>query len=476
MTRKTLLSIVCLLWAALSICAQEASSAAGPEPVCHDSTVQALQRQVQQLQQQTVMLQQQLNATAGNTHNGMADTKPAGNGLHKKLKDTLYVIVIVAVVTLLIALTNMCFHRWRFRYIRILLRRSHPISVKNYEVLNVRRIGKFYLTVYNILRYVVILVLLVVCVPMMFAAFPDTKPLAHTILGHVWHPLEHILRSVVSFLPSLIQIVIIVICFRYLVKALRYLTNEIGGGRLKIKGFYADWAQPTFYILRLLCYSFMLVMIWPLLPNSDSQVFQGVSVFIGIIVSLGSTSIISNVMAGMVMTYMRPFRIGDFIKYNDIEGFVIEKTVLVTRLRTMKNDVITVPNSNLMSAQTTNYTFAAQNYGIIIHTSVTIGYDTPWWQIRQLLLDAARRTHGVKQTPEPFVIITSLDDSYVSYEINAYTTDYKRLPFIESALHHNILDSFHTHGVEIMSPQIFAHRTDLKVQIPKEQLNKAEKS
>ena len=151
--------------------------------------------------------------------------------------------------------------------------------------------------------------------------------------------------------------------------------NEIGSGRLKITGFYADWAEPTYFILRVLCYSFMIVMIWPLLPSSNSEVFQGVSVFIGIIVSLGSSSIIGNVMAGMVMTYMRPFHVGDFIKYGDTEGFVIEKTMLVTRIRTRKNNVITIPNSNLMTSQTTNYTFSAQNFGIVVHTKVTIGYD-----------------------------------------------------------------------------------------------------
>jgi small-conductance mechanosensitive channel len=213
----------------------------------------------------------------------------------------------------------------------------------------------------------------------------------------------------------------------------------------------------------------MIVMIWPLLPSSNSEVFQGVSVFIGIIVSLGSSSIIGNVMAGMVMTYMRPFHVGDFIKFGDTEGFVIEKTMLVTRIRTRKNDVITIPNSNLMTSQTSNYTFAAQNFGIVVHTKVTIGYDVRWQEIRQLLLDAARATKGLRQHPEPFVLVTALDDYYVEYEVNAYTNQYEKLSLIYSELHHNILDSFHSNGVEIMSPHIYAHRTDLELQIPKNQ-------
>ena len=220
-------------------------------------------------------------------------------------------------------------------------------------------------------------------------------------------------------------------------------------------------------ILRVLCYSFMIVMIWPLLPSSDSQVFQGVSVFIGVIVSLGSSSIIGNVMAGMVMTYMRPFHVGDFIKYGDTEGFVIEKTVLVTRIRTRKNDVITIPNANLMASQTTNYTFSAHNYGVIVHTKVTIGYDMQWQKIRDLLLAAAAKTSHLQKKPEPFVRVTALDDFYVEYEINAYTRKSELLGDIYSELHQNILDSFHSNGVEIMSPHIFAHRNDLELQIPK---------
>ncbi len=210
----------------------------------------------------------------------------------------------------------------------------------------------------------------------------------------------------------------------------------------------------------------MLVMIWPLLPSSNSQVFQGVSVFIGIIVSLGSSSIIGNIMAGMVMTYMRPFRLGDFIKFGDTEGFVIEKTVLVTRIRTRKNEVITIPNSNLMGNQTSNFTFAAQNYGIIVHTKVTIGYDMEWTRIRDLLLQAAHITPGLSHDPKPFVLVTTLDDFYVEYEINAFARRPEELSNIYSALRQNILDVFHRDGVEIMSPHIFAHRNNLELQIP----------
>ena len=387
-------------------------------------------------------------------------------GLKRKLMGVVYVLGAMLALGLLIWATNFCYRRWRYRLLRMLLRRTRPLAIKDYEVLNLHRQGILFLTGFNVLRYLIIFLLLFIFVPMFFVAFPETKSFTFTIFGYVWNPFVNILKSVVSFLPKFFQIIVIIFCFRYLVKGLNYLMNEIGSGRLKINGFYADWAQPTYLILRVLCYSFMIVMIWPLLPSSESEVFQGVSVFIGIIVSLGSSSIIGNVMAGMVMTYMRPFHVGDFIKYGDMEGFVIEKSVLVTRIRTRKNDVITIPNSNLMTSQTTNYTFSAHNYGVIVHTKVTIGYDMQWQQIRDLLLAAAAKTSHLQKKPEPFVRITALDDFYVEYEINAYTRKSDLLGDIYSELHQNILDSFHSNGVEIMSPHIFAHRSDLPVQIP----------
>lgn len=388
-------------------------------------------------------------------------------GLQQKLLGVLYVIVIVLVISFLIGAVNWCYRRWRYRLLRRLLRRTHSLTIKDYQVLNLHQQGIVFLTAFNVLRYLVILFVLVLFVPLLFSVFPETKSFTYTIFGYIWNPFVGIVKAVIGFLPKFFQILVIVLCFRYLVKGIRYLMNEIATGKLKINGFYADWAHPTYYILRVLCYSFMLVMIWPLLPNSNSEVFQGVSVFIGVIVSLGSSSIIGNVMAGMVMTYMRPFKVGDFIKYGDMEGFVIEKTVLVTRIRTRKNDVITIPNSNLMGSQTSNFTFAAQNYGIIVHTKVTIGYDMKWELIRDLLLEAARKTPHITKKPEPFVRITALDDFYVEYEINAYTHKPEQLSLIYSELHQNILDCFHSHGVEIMSPHIFAHRNNLETQIPK---------
>lgn len=387
-------------------------------------------------------------------------------GLQQKLRSLLLALLIIVAQYVLIRLTNRLFRKWKFRITRKIISRLRPISLKDYEFLTTHRQGILMVWLYNALRYIFIGFQLFITVPLLFVIFPETKTFTLTIIGYILDPFADIFMSFVGYLPNLFKIAAIYFCFRYLIKGVKYFANEIETGHLKLSGFYADWAQPTYYILRVVLYSLMFVMIWPLLPNSDSQIFQGVSVFIGVIVSLGSSSIIGNVMAGMVMTYMRPFRIGDYIKVGDTVGEVIEKTVLVTRIRTRKNEVITIQNSSLMGSQTSNYTVAAQDYKLIVHTKVTIGYDVPWQKVKQIMEGAAIATPGILHHPKPFMMTTSLDDFYVEYEINAFTDDAVNLSKIYSDLHQNLLKYFFDEGVEIMSPHIYARRDGIDVQMP----------
>lgn len=387
-------------------------------------------------------------------------------GLRQKLQSIGWTVLIVAVLVSLCAGVAWLFRRWKFSVTRKLLRTIKSVSIKNYPLLDTHRLGVSIIVVFNLVRLLIILLLILASVPLLFSVFPETKAFTYSIWGYVWNPLRDLAGSIVAYLPKLFKIAVIVVCFHYLLRLVRYFAGEIANGRLRINGFYADWAMPTYAILRVLLYSFMLVMIWPLLPNSDSEIFQGVSVFIAAIISLGSTSVVGNIMAGLVMTYMRPFRIGDIIRFGDTEGEVIEKTMLVTRIRTRKNEIVTIPNSNMMSSDTSNFTSAAQRYGIIVHTKITIGYDEPHEKIEALLLQAADRTEGIKKHPKPFVRVTSLDDFYVEYEINGCTERAKTLSAVYSSLHQNILDTLHGAGVEIMSPHIEASRSDLPLQIP----------
>jgi len=345
-----------------------------------------------------------------------------------------------------------------------------PISIQDYELLDTQRQVNLLIFLSNLLRYVLVFLQLLITVPLLFVIFPQTKGLADTIFSYIWNPVKDILVGIVDYIPNLFTIFIIWYAIKYLVRFVHYLSREIEAGRLKFGGFYPDWAMPTFHIIRFLLYAFMIAMIYPYLPGSRSGVFQGISVFVGLIVSLGSSTVIGNIIAGLVITYMRPFKLGDRIQLNDTTGNVIEKTPLVTRIRTPKNEVVTIPNSFIMSSHTVNYSSSAREYGLIIHSEVTIGYDAPWRQVHQLLIEAALNTPGVIDDPRPFVLETSLSDWYPVYQINAYIREADKLAQIYSDLHQNIQDRFNEAGVEIMSPHYMAMRDGNESTIPKDDL------
>lgn len=385
-------------------------------------------------------------------------------------------ILVLVVQYLLFRLTNYLFRKLRRKVIWLKQNRLKPITIREYEFLDTHRQGRVLIFFSNVLRYIVLLIQLTFSVPILFAIFPQTENLAMKILSYIMEPVKMVVLSVVEYIPKLFIILVIYYCIKYIIKGLQYTANEIESEKLKLTGFYPDWAQPSFNIIRFLLYAFMIAMIYPYLPGASSGVFQGISVFVGLIISLGSSTVIGNIIAGLVITYMRPFKLGDRIKLNETTGNVIEKTPFVTRLRTPKNEVVTIPNSFIMSSHTINYSASARQFGLIIHSTVTIGYDAPWRQVHQLLINAARITPGVIDDPKPFVLETELQDYYPCYQINAYIKDADKLAQIYSDLHQNIQDTFNEAGVEIMSPQYHAKRDGSASTIPAEYLNKKEKT
>ncbi|MBQ3781217.1 MAG: mechanosensitive ion channel [Bacteroidaceae bacterium] len=388
-------------------------------------------------------------------------------GLRAKVTGVLLALLIIVVQIVLIILTNRLFRRLYKRIVWAMRTWIRPFVFKGYELLNTRNAAHILLLLARIVFWIVVVLQLFISIPLLFSIFPETQSLTFQLLGYVWNPLKDIGLGIVSYIPNLIKIIIIIICFRYLIKGIHYVANEIAEGHIKFEGFYADWAIPTFQILRALIWCFAVVMIWPLLPSSDSEVFKGVSVFVGVVFSLGSTAIVGNIISGIVITYMRPFKIGDFVKINGIEGEVVEKTAFVTRLRTTKNEIVTVPNSAIMSSEAVNYSSAAeQRKGVIIHTEVTIGYGVPRETVENLLLEAAQSCTRLQKKPAPFVRIRALEDFYVRYEINAYTLQSLQLSACYTELHKAILDHFFEAGVEIMSPHFKAERDGNPVEIP----------
>tara|TARA_A100000171_G_scaffold53080_1_gene76422 strand:- start:7616 stop:9499 length:1884 start_codon:yes stop_codon:yes gene_type:complete len=351
-------------------------------------------------------------------------------------------------------------------------KRIKGVKLKDYTLFDAKRQVAALLLVNKVLKWFIILLAIYIALPILFGIFPWTRNFADTLFGYVLNPVKSILASIWNYLPNLIAIIVIVLVFRYVLKGIRFLSMEIMRGNLKINGFYPDWARPTYQIVRVLVIAFMIVSIWGYIPGSDSPVFQGISVFLGFLFTFGSAGSLSNIIAGLVLTYMRLFKIGDRVKIGEVFGDVIEKSSLVTRVRTPKNEIISIPNSTVMSSHTINYSSDAPEKGLIIHTTVTIGYDIPWKKMHAALIEAATRTDLVMKAPEPFVLQTSLEDFYVAYQINAYIQEANKQATIYSNLHQNIQDVCNEQGIEILSPHYRAARDGNMSTIPENYLPK----
>ena len=340
------------------------------------------------------------------------------------------------------------------------------LSYKGYTFLTGEKELVLVIRAVKILKWIFLVILLYLSLPVLFSIFPFSRDWSDDILDWVLTPIGKIFESTLEYLPNLFSILVIIFFMRYLIKFIKFIFKEIESERLAVSGFHPDWAMPTYNIVRFLLFAFTLVLIFPYLPGSDSPIFKGVSVFIGVIFSLGSSSAITNMIAGLVITYMRPFKPGDRIKIADVSGDVIEKTILVTRIRTPKNEIITIPNSSVLTGNTINYSLQAEQQGLILFTSVTLGYDIPWRKIHETLIEAALATKFVEKDPKPYVLQTSLDDFYVTYQLNAFTKEASKQAMIYSELHQNIQDFCQKNGIEIMSPHYRANRDGSATTIP----------
>lgn len=375
-------------------------------------------------------------------------------------------LLVFALLILLIWLVNRAFGWLSKRIIGSWNQRVELLAQKGAPANYVNRLLPFINTLLRVVKFAVIILLVYLALPVLFYIFPWTKPIATQLLGYIIDPLKSIVLAFLRYIPNLLTVTVIYIVTRYIVKFIGFIAAEIKNGAFTIKNFYPDWAMPTYNIVRVILYAFMFVVIFPYLPGSDSKIFQGVTVFLGILFSFGSSSAISNMVSGLVLTYMRPFKVGDVVKVGDIMGAVIEKNILVTRLRTIKNEDITIPNATILGGHTINYSSTAKTAGLILNTTITIGYDAPWQQVQQLLINAAEATEGVLPNPKPFVLQTALNDFNVSYQVNAYTDNPGIMAITYSMLYRNIQDKFNEAGVEIMSPSFTSIRDGNSIQIP----------
>lgn len=346
--------------------------------------------------------------------------------------------------------------------------RIKRLEIQSHRLIHARQLWTALRGVLRVLHTLAVLVTVYLYLHLVLGLYPWTRPVAQRLVSIVLEPLHSIGVAVLGTLPDLLFIGILALVTRYVLKLVRLYFAGIDQGTITLPGFFPEWAWPTYKIVRVLVIAFALVVAYPYIPGSESEAFKGISIFLGVIFSLGSSSVISNVIAGYTLTYRRAFKVGDRIQVNEFTGDVVETRLLVTHLRTVKNEEIVVPNSLILNSHVLNYSTLARSHGLILHATVGIGYETPWRQVEAMLLLAAVRTPGLLKEPPPFVLQKSLGDFAVTYEINAYCDNPQDMVPLHTGLQRNILDVFNEYGVQIMTPAYVADPHQPKM-VPREQ-------
>lgn len=336
-------------------------------------------------------------------------------------------------------------------------RRVQKLAIGSFEFVRADRLWSYLRAVLRGLRLFFGLTMVFFFLDYSLRLFPWGRGTAAELDDWVIGPLRVIGRGLLDFFPKLIFLFILYCLTRWALKLLRLFFDRVGSGEVVLEGFYPEWAAPTFNLVRLAVIVFAVVVAYPYIPGSNSAAFKGISIFLGLIVSLGSSSSTSNIIAGYTMTYRLLFRAGDWVRIGDVFGTVTRVRLQVTHIRTPKNEEAVLPNSSILNTEVINYSAMARSEGLILHTAVGIGYETPWRQVEAMLLLAAERTPGLAPGRQPFVLQRALGDFAVTYELNVHIDDPSRMLRQYSELHRQILDVFNEYGIQIMTP---AYRDD----------------
>ena len=374
---------------------------------------------------------------------------------------TLGLLAIIALIFWLSRRLNAIVER-RYR------RRIQAVGIQSFQVVRAEQIWNFVQRLIKTGRLLLILAFFFVYLSFTLARFPWTRATAHRMRGFITSPLQTMVNGVVAHIPSIIFLIILYFVTRATLKLIHKFFDALRAGEVRITGFEADWSDSTYKLIRLGVVVLALVVAYPYIPGGRSEAFKGISIFIGLVFSLGSSSAIANLIAGYTMTYRRAFRIGDRVKIGNTTGDVIEMRLQVTHLKTVKNEEVIIPNSAILNNEVVNFSSLAQQRGLILHTTVGIGYETPWRQVEAMLLLAAERTPGIMKELPPFVLQKGLGPFSVTYEINVYCDNAKAIAATYTALHRNVLDIFNEYGVQIMTPA-YEHDPDAPKVVPKEQ-------
>jgi len=357
------------------------------------------------------------------------------------------------------------------RRLRRRLRQSQWVASQRLQKLQIVSADRLARTIDHFIfaiRVVVILVVIDLYLTYALGLFPWTRALSRTLLDYLLVPLRSAGTAFAGYLPKLMFVIVITAIVYLAIRLVGFFFSQVQSERIVFADFPPEWADPTNKIIRVLLIAFGVVVAFPYLPASGSPAFAGVSVFMGILISLASSSSLSNMIAGLVLTYTGAFRKGDRVRIGDAYGDIHKTSLLATCIRTIKNEEITIPNSIVLGSSVVNFSPKRPAAGLILHTSVTIGYDAPWRKVHELLIRAAVETPGILPEPKPFVWQTALNDFYVTYELNAHTDKPHDIDNTYAVLHARIQDSFYEAGVEIMSPHYTSLRDGNTVAIPEE--------
>jgi small-conductance mechanosensitive channel len=368
------------------------------------------------------------------------------------LRSTLILVVITVIAGALLYLTFKLLG-WLNRIVgKQAAMTQQRLAEASRRVFNIQQIAAWAQGPLRLLRFVLLATITLTWLNAALGLYPWTRPFATRVFDLVVDPLEDLGTGLLEQIPNLMFLLILALLVRFLLGGARRIFQRVHYGMLPLAGFDREWAMPTYRIVRLLILAFALIVAYPYIPGSNSEAFKGVSIFFGVIFSIGSSSFIGNIIAGYGLLYRRGFRKDDLVRIGDMTGFVVETRMLSTQLRTVKNELINIPNSTVLNSEITNFSSLQRDPGLILHTTVGIGYDVSWREVERLLLEAARRTEGIVMEPAPFVHRSSLGDFAVDYELNCYCSDAGRMAALYSALHSSILDTFNEAAVQIMSP------------------------
>ena len=400
-------------------------------------------------------------------------TKAIYSYRYERKSEVLLTRTFYAIGATFLTILLLIFIQWIAKKVNIMLQNKIKAKFDNIETKSFQLIksNQLWLTLSSVIRglnIAIILIIIFMCAEYVLGLYPWTRFVSVSLIAFFLTPVSAVGLALLNFIPNLAFLIVIFFVAKYLLKLVKIFFDGLGKGIITISGFDAEWAVPTYKIVRILFVAFAVIVAYPYIPGSESDAFKGVSLFIGILFSLGSTSIVGNLIAGYSMTYRRTFRIGDLVKIDDHLGQVIESKLFATRLRTPKNEEIIVPNSIVLNTHVINYSTLAKSQGLILHTIVGIGYETPWRQVEGMLKLAAERTEGILKDPPPFVHQKLLGDFAVNYELNVYCNDPMNLMKHYTTLHQNVLDVFNENNIQIMTPAYEGDPEQPKV-VPKDQ-------